>query len=60
MENISTPWTFFLSLDFPYEHSERLPTIFFYSLLASTSRIMNAKKLKIQEGRQEPRKTSST
>ena len=26
----STPWIFFLLLlDFPYEHSERLPTIFF-------------------------------
>ena len=30
----STPWIFFLLLlDFPYEHSERLTTIFFYALL---------------------------
>ena len=50
---------FFLSLDFSYEHSERLPTIFVYALLVFLEKRMQ-KKLEIREGRQEHWKTTST
>ena len=56
----STPWIFFfLSLDFPYEHSERLPTIFFMPCQYFQKNECK-KKLEIREGRQDQWKTTST
>ena len=50
---------FFLSLDFPYEHSERLPTIFFMPCQYFQKNECK-KKLEIREGRQDQWKTTST
>jgi len=47
---------FFLSLDFSYEHAEKLNTIFFLCPVR-ISRIMNAKKVVIRQGRQRAMET---